>query len=96
MKQLCELKRIHDSLGVEAESKEKQFNELESASKSRQVSATKSHRRITDGEKSLREFQSRLEKINDLIGTASNVDLVYQDILLALHHCDPASQYQHI
>jgi len=95
-KQLRELKHIHDTITVEAESKERHLNELESVSKSRQVGDTKSHRRIVDGEKSLKEFQSRLEQLDCLMETASSVDIVYQDILIALHHCDPANQYHHI
>ena len=95
-KQLRELKYIHDSLSVEADSKEKKLHELQSTTKSREADDTRIHRRITVGQKSIVAFQNRLDQLEGLMDTASHVERVYNDILLKLHTCDPTNQSQHI
>ena len=54
------------------------------------------HKRITAGEKSIIEFQSRLDQLESLMDTASHVERVYQSILLIAHTQDPTTQSKHI
>ena len=92
MKQLRDLKHVHDTLAVEASNKEKQLLELERANTARQVGDKKSHTRIARGEKELGELHSRLHQLHSLSDIASSVDMVYNNILLALHNNDPTTQ----
>lgn len=92
MKQLREMKSLHDSLAVEADAKEKQFHELENTQRTKLVGDLKSQKHRNDGVKSLVALQSRLEHLNGLVDTASNAELSFQKILLALASYDPANQ----
>ena len=91
---LRELKIIHDRLRLETESRERQFNELERARKARSVSDLKNQMCVVSGKGALRALQSRMDQINDVIGRASSVDLIFNDILLALHGSAPSPMRQ--
>lgn len=93
-RELRELKIIYDRLRLETESRDKQFNELERARKARDVSDLKNQTCVVSGKAALRALQSRLDQINDVIGRASSVDLIFNDILLALHGSTPSPMRQ--
>ena len=96
LRQLRELKNIHDSLTVEANKKEKQLNKLTNAIALRQIGDTKKHKCIVEGEKALTELQTRLDQIEDMMDLASGVDLLFQGILVNLHNYDPTTQNGHL
>ncbi|KAL3789640.1 hypothetical protein ACHAW5_002357 [Stephanodiscus triporus] len=93
-RELRELKSIHNMLQVEVEARERQYKELERTHKARHISELKNQTRVACGEGVLRALQTRLGQMNDLIGRAESVDLVFNDILLALHSFAPSQMRQ--
>lgn len=93
-KKLRELKNIHDKLTLEAESRERQYKESIRAQKVRRTGNATSSKSIARGEEILTALQSRLEQMDTLIDQATNVDLKMNDILLALHSCEPTHSHQ--
>ena len=92
--QLREVKSIHDDLAVDVEARLKQVAYLNNVHKVRRAGEEESHKKMNEGTVALVALHTRLEKIDGLCDTATNVDLAYQDILCQLHiHAD---QSQHI
>jgi hypothetical protein len=76
------------------ESRERQYKELERTHKARHIGKLRNQKCIACGEGVLRNLQTRLGQMNDLIGRAESVDLVLNDILLALHSFAPSQMRQ--
>jgi hypothetical protein len=93
-RELRELKSIHDMLQVKVESRERQYKELERTHKARHIGELKNQTRVACGEGILRDLQTRLDQMNDLIGRAESVDIVLNDILLALYSFAPSEMRQ--
>ena len=91
---LHELKSIHNALTIEANTKERQLTEQNNSQRLRQLGDGNRNKRISDGVEAIDALQSRFEQLENLCGTATNIDLHYQDILLQLHSC--ANQSQHL
>ncbi len=93
-RQLRELKIIHDRLQLEMESREKQYNKLKRAQKAWEIGDLKNQTCIASGERVVGTLQSRLDQINNVIGRALTVNLIFNDILLALHGSAPSQMRQ--
>ncbi|KAL9191603.1 hypothetical protein ACHAXT_001309 [Thalassiosira profunda] len=88
-KQLRELKQLYDTIVAEADAKQKHLRELENASRIRSASEAKSQKSRATGAKVITELECRLEQLHSLCDTATNVDLVFQDILCSMHSSEP-------
>lgn len=93
-KKLRELKSIHDRLQLEVEARERHSKELERALQVRRIGNMKSQKSIIRGEGVLTALQSRLDQMNGLIDQASHVDIIFNNIILALHSCEPTQAHQ--
>lgn len=93
---LSELREIHDSLVVEATEKDKYLVELCENIENSIASHGESLKSIETKRSMLEKLQTRLEKIQDLVKKASEVDNVYTHILSVSQLHDPSDKKLHL